>query len=45
MARRARIIICCLVMAAKIVGKTILSKQCITQGNGYEVPLKIEYEE
>ena len=31
--------------AAKLVDKTILSKQCITQGNGYEVPLKIEYEE
>ena len=45
MARRARIIICCLVMAAKIVGKTILSKQAITQGNAYAVPLQIEYED
>ena len=31
--------------AAKIVGKAILSKQAITQGNGYEVSLKIEYED
>ena len=31
--------------AAKLVDKTIVSKKCITQGNGYEVPLKIEYEE
>ena len=31
--------------AAKVVGKTILSKQCVTQGNAYEVPVKIEYED
>tara|TARA_B100001059_G_C17675259_1_gene496675 strand:- start:593 stop:907 length:315 start_codon:yes stop_codon:yes gene_type:complete len=30
--------------AATIVGKIIHSKECISQGNACEVPLRIEYE-